>query len=59
MAKANIARIDHIEVKKNERFSNPDLYRKIFLSMGATLYTKNKEDFLAIQDIFHFKVMFV
>ena len=46
-------------IKKSTSITNDCLIAASARSMGATLYTKNKKDFLAIQDIFDFKVMFV
>ena len=46
-------------IKKSASITNDCLIAASVRSMGATLYTKNKKDFLAIQDVFHFKVMFV
>ncbi len=46
-------------IKKSASITNDCLIAASVRSMGATLYTKNKKDFMAIQDVFHFKVMFV
>ena len=46
-------------IKKSASITNDCLIAASVRSMGATLYTKNKKDFMAIQDVFHLKVMFV
>ena len=46
-------------IKKSASITNDCLIAASVRSMGATLYTKNKKDFLAIQDVFDFKVIFV
>ncbi|MBI5756260.1 MAG: PIN domain-containing protein [Nitrospirae bacterium] len=46
-------------IKKSASITNDCLIAASVRSMGATLYTKNKKDFMALQDVFHFKVMFV
>lgn len=46
-------------IKKSASITNDCLIAASVRSMGATLYTKNKKDFMAIQDVFNFKVMFV
>jgi len=46
-------------IKKSASITNDCLIAASVRSNGATLYTKNQKDFMAIQDVFHFKVMFV
>ncbi len=46
-------------IKKSASITNDCLIAASVRSVGATLFTKNKKDFLPIQEVFNFKVMFV
>ncbi|MCC7202354.1 MAG: PIN domain-containing protein [Nitrospirae bacterium] len=46
-------------IKKSASITNDCLIAASVRSMGATLYTQNKKDFIAIRDVLDFKVIFV
>ena len=46
-------------VKKSSSITNDCLIAASVRSIGGVLYTQNKKDFQAIQDVFDFKVSFV
>ena len=47
------------DIRKSSSITNDCLIAASAKSMGAILYTQNKKDFMAIQDVFDFKVFMV
>jgi len=47
------------DIKKSASITNDCLIAASAKSMGAVVYTQNKKDFVAIRDVFDFKVDFV
>jgi predicted nucleic acid-binding protein len=56
---AGLQRSKGYDIKKSASLTNDCLIAASARSMGALLYTQNKKDFQAIQDVFDCKVAFV
>ena len=56
---AGLQRSKGYDMKKSASLTNECLIAASARSMGAVLYTQNKKDFQAIQDVFDCKVVFV
>jgi len=57
-----IVRLQNIkgyDIRKSASITNDCLIAASVRSIGGVLYTQNKKDFQAIQDVFDFKVSFV
>jgi len=56
---ANLQRIKGYELHKTASIANDCLIAASAKSMGATVYTQNRSDFVAIRDLFEFKLELV
>jgi len=56
---SNLQRSKGYDIKKAASITNDCLLATTARNIGATLYTQNKKDFLAIHDVFDFKVYIV
>ncbi len=51
--------VKHYNLKKCSSITNDCLIASSAKTIGAVVYTQNKRDFLAIKDVFEFKVEFI
>jgi len=56
---ARLQKIKGYDLKKSASITNDCLIAASVRNIGGLLYTQNKKDFQAIQDVFDFKVTFV
>lgn len=56
---SRLRKIKGYDIRKSASITNDCLIAASVRSMGGVLYTQNKRDFQAIQDVFDFKVSFM